>query len=276
MTTLSVLLPLVIGTLSAVPYLLEILSSGIVIVVGYILNRFLIQRIIRKFGETADLDLHHIQPFNRIASILLWIIVVFIILGIFGLREFLWGLLATAGFTGIVIGMATRDIVSDMLTGFLLYFYRPFKIGDSVEISDIWGKVKDIGFSGVKIAAWSGETVIIPNSKIRTSIIKNYEIDQRRATITFYVDYTSDFAKTLLLCKQVLDKTPEVLKDPKPVIRVDDFTERSIKILLLVWFSIDDYWNGLEKVNNLLAEAFQTRGLKGPILRSEEPTQGFQ
>ncbi|KON28280.1 hypothetical protein AC481_02080 [miscellaneous Crenarchaeota group archaeon SMTZ-80] len=234
------------------------------------MNKYLIQKPIDKFSDKTGLDIQHRRPLKKAVSIILYLIIFFIILGIFGLFEVLWGLLTVAGFAGIVIGMATRDVISDMLIGFFLYIYRPFKIGDSVEIGDIGGIVKDIGVGGVQIKAWSGEIVFIPNTLVRTSIVKNFTIDSRRATITFFVDFASDFSKTLEICKKTLDEIPEVMKSPAPVIRVDDLTENSVKILVLVWFSIDEFWIALAKVQKNLAGAFKRNELNIPVLRTEE------
>lgn len=256
--------------LSSTPYLFEIMISAIIIVIGYVVNRFFIQKSIDEFSDKADLDVHHRTPLKRFFSVILWLIVLFIILGVFGLEDILWGAFAAAGFAGIVIGMAIRDVVGDMLTGLLLYVYRPFKIGDSVMISDIDGTIKDIGMGGVRIKAWSGEIVTIPNSKIRTSIIKNYSIDVRRASINLYVDYNSDFNKAIEICYRVLNDVPEVMKDPKPIIGIDDFKEQYVKISILVWFSIDEFLNGCNKVKKLLAEEFNKKDLKAPVIRTKE------
>ncbi len=234
------------------------------------MNKYLIQKPIDKFSDKTGLDSQHRRPLKKAASIILYFIIFFIILGIFGLFEVLWGFLALAGFAGIVIGMATRDVISDMLAGFFIYIFRPFKIGDSVEIGAIGGIVKDIGIGGVQMKAWSGEIVVIPNSLVRTSIVKNFTIDSRRATITFFVDFASDFNKTLRICKKTLDEMPEVMKSPAPVIRVDDLTEQSVKILIYVWFSIDEFWNALAKVQKNLADAFKRNELNMPVLRTKD------
>ena len=273
MTDLQKTIPLISIPISSIPYFREIIASLIIIGVGYLLNRFVIQKSVIKFGDKLQLDSQRFKLLRKISSIFFWIIIVFIILGVFGLDEFLWGLLAAVGFSGIVVGMATRDIVSDIVTGVILFIYRPFMIGDPVEIGDIGGEVLDIGISGVKVKSWSGETVIIPLSKIRTSIIKNFSIDRRRATITFHVDYSSNFTETLKICMEVLDKIPEVMKDPKPIIRIDDLTEQSVKILMLIWFPIDVYWSGYTDVKRKLADAFESKGLKSPVLKIEEKTQ---
>jgi small-conductance mechanosensitive channel len=259
----------------SVPYLIEVAISIIIILLGIFINRFIVQKSIDKFGERTKLDIQQTKPLKKAASVILWLIILFIILGIFGLSDVLWGMFAAAGFAGIVVGMATRDIIGDMITGFMLYIYRPFEIGDAVAIDDIWGEVKDIGVGGVKVKAWSGEIVVIPNSKIRTTVVRNFSIDSRRATITFYVDYDSDFNKALKICKKALDGTPELLHEPAPVIRVDDFTEKSVRILILAWFPIDEFWDGYAKVKKNLAVAFRSQGLKIPVMRLEKKNEEF-
>ena len=263
------------ATIGSIPYIFEIIISAIIIVIGYATNRFFIQKSIDEFSDKADLDVHHRTPLKRIFSLILWLIVLLIILGVFGLDQILWGVFAATGFAGIVIGMATRDVVSDMLTGILLYVYRPFKIGDSIMIGDIGGTIKDIGMGGVRIKAWSGEFVIIPNSKVRTSIIRNYSIDVRRASINLYVDYNSNFNKAIEICYRVLDDVPEVIKDPKPTIGIGDFKEQYVKISILAWFSIGEFLNGRNKIKKLLAEEFNKKDLKAPVIRIIEiPNNG--
>ncbi len=256
--------------ISTIPYLFEAVLSLVIIAIGYAVNRFFIQKSIDEFSDKADLDVHLRTPLKRFFSVILWLIIFFIILGVFGLENILWGAFAAAGFAGIVIGMATRDVVGDMLIGLLLYVYRPFKIGDSVMISDIEGTVKDIGIGGVQIKAWSGEIVTIPNSKVRTSIIMNYSIDVRRASINLYVDYNFDFNKAIEICYKVLNGVPEVIKDPKPVVSIGDFKEQYVKISILVWFSIDEFLNGCNEVKRLLAEEFNKKDLKAPVIRTKE------
>jgi small conductance mechanosensitive channel len=242
----------------------------IIVVIAFILNRFIIQKSINKFGEKTSLDAQHLNPLRKIASSIVWIVALFIILSVFGFKDIFWGIFAAAGFAGIVVGMATRDVISDIVTGLLLLIYRPFKIGDSVAIDNIDGKVTDVGISGVKLQAWSGEQVIIPNSKVRTAIIQNFTIDSRRATITFYIDYNSDFTQTLKICNTIVENMSEAMKNPKPIIRVDDFTETSVKILLLVWFPIHHFVSGSTKIKRKLANEFEKRGIQVPIIRREE------
>lgn len=120
-----------ISILYMVQYLMEITISVIIVVITFLINRFIIQKSINTFGEKTSLDFQHIKPLKKITFSIVWIVTFFIILSVFGFRDILWGMFAAAGFAGIVVGMATQNVISDMVTGFLLIIYRPFKIGDS-------------------------------------------------------------------------------------------------------------------------------------------------
>ncbi len=247
--------------------LIQLTLSAIIVVGAYLVNRFVFQRAVNRFARRMGLEKKHINPIRNLASLLVFVTVAVLILWVFQIREAFFGILAATGFAGIVIGLATRDIISDLLVGILLLIYQPFEIGDAVSIGDVGGEVRDISLRGVTLNAWSGETIVIPNSMVRASIVKNYAVDKRRCDISFFVDYASDFAKALEVCKKVLKETPEALEEPTPTIRVDDFQEKYIKILILVWFPNEKYWDGYTEVKRKIAEAFRKEELEPPQLR---------
>jgi small-conductance mechanosensitive channel len=72
------------------------------------------------------------------------------------------------------------------------------------------------------------------------------------------------------ICYRVLNDVPEVIKDPKQIIGIDDFKEQYVKISILVWFSIDKFSNGCNKVKKLLAEEFNKKNLKASVIRTKE------
>ncbi|MFW6117017.1 MAG: mechanosensitive ion channel family protein [Thermoproteota archaeon] len=250
-----------------IPYFTELVLSAITIIVAYLANKIIIHKIVGQIAHKTKMEEQYVKLISWISSIVIGVVVILALLGIFGLTEVFWGILAGAGFLGIVIGMAVKDLASDVFTGLQLYVYQPFMIGDPVEIGDIGGEVVDIDLRGVTLKAWNGETVIIPNSKVRNSVIKNYDIERRRLTMSLYLDYGSDVDKALEVCQKVLDDIPGVMQDPEPEIRVDDFNKESVILLLMVWFPNDQFWDGYAEIKRRLAKEFQKEGLKIPIMR---------
>lgn len=249
------------------PLIVQLVTAAIVIIGAYIFYRFVFKRALSRFAKTAGLEEKYVKPIRNLGSIIIFVIVAILLLWVFEIREAFFGLLTGAGFAGIVVGLAVRDVASDLFTGMLLHIYRPFEIGDGVLIGDVGGQVKDIGMKGVTLKAWSGEIIVVPNSVVRTSIVKNFTVDQRRCDITLFLDYDSDFLKALKVCKKAIEETSETLKEPAPIIRVDDFQERYMKILILVWFQTTAYWDGYTKVKKRIAEGFRSQQLKPPKLK---------
>ena len=92
-----------ITILYSVPYLMEIAISVIIVVIAFLINRFIIQKSINTFGEKTSLDTQYIKPIKKLATSIVGIVTFFIILSAFGFRDILWGMFAAAGFAGIVV-----------------------------------------------------------------------------------------------------------------------------------------------------------------------------
>lgn len=258
---------------SNVPYLLEITYSLITIVVAYFVNRLVFQRTIRKFAERADVEEHYTKPFKKIVSTVVYVVAILIILSIFGVRGSLTSLLAGAGFLGIVIGMATKDVLSGIIAGMVLYIDRPFKIGDWIEVGDKQGIVQDLSLQTTRIRNFSGELVTVPNSKIADSTVINKTAEPNsRIDIGIGVDYDTDMNKALMVCREVLDEEEEILEDPEPSIVVEEFADSSINLMIRFWVNRQDLKDrgvsltGMKSdVRKKLLEKFREEEIKIPF-----------
>lgn len=103
---------------------------------------------------------------------MLWIILIIVILSNLGFN--VTGFVAGLGAMGIIIGFATKDVLSNLAAGIFLLINKPMKLGESVEVVKIKGIVKEMGISSCVIITDDDEFVTIPNSKIWGSPIKNF------------------------------------------------------------------------------------------------------
>ena len=90
----------------------------------------------------------------------------FIMLGVLGLNKALTTLIAGIGVIGLVLGLAFQDIAADFISGVILAFRRPFKIGDIIEVKDIMGKVSRTDLRVTVVETFQGQEVYIPNKDI--------------------------------------------------------------------------------------------------------------
>jgi len=215
--------------------------SIVVIAFAWLAKRLVSDRLIDNFTKKLKLEEHEAKPIKKIFAVIIYIIAIFVLLGIWHLRGTLTGLLAGAGIVGIVIGLAIRDIISDLLAGIILFFDRPFKIGDSLVIGNVGGKVLDIGLRSVKLRTWDGVFAAIPNRKVCSEVLKNYtKYNQRRLEVVVGVDYDSNLEKVQEAITKALHREDvPILKDPEPIVALEALDASSINFKVLFWFQTD-------------------------------------
>ena len=219
----------------------QVIYSIVAVAAAWLVKKFVSDRLIDNFTTKLELGEHEAKPIKKIFAVIIYIIAFFILLGIWHLRGTLTGLLAGAGIVGIVIGLAIRDIISDLLAGIILFFDRPFKIGDSLVVGNVGGKVLDIGLRSVKLRTWDGVFATIPNRKVCSEVLKNYaKYNQRRLEVVVGVDYDSDLEKVQEAITKALNREDvPILKDPEPIVALETLDASSINFKVLFWFQTD-------------------------------------
>jgi small-conductance mechanosensitive channel len=205
--------------------------------------------------------------------LVVYIVAALILLSIFGMRGSLTSLLAGAGFLGIVVGMATKDFLSGIISGMVIYIDRPFKIGDWIEVDGEQGIVQDLSLQTTRIRTFAGELMSVPNSKIANSIVINKTDEPNsRIDIGIGVDYETDMNKTLVLCKEILEEEEDVLEDPEPSLVIDEFADSSINLMIRFWVNRQDLKErgvGLagmkSNIRKKLLQRFRAEGIEIPF-----------
>lgn len=243
-------------------YMVQAIIAISILIAAYLVNRLLIRKLIDRFAFTIDLESNYKNVLQRFLSIIVYLIGIFIILANLGVSGFLYGLLASAGFAGIVVGMATREVLANILNGIMLMAEKPFKPGDAVVIGGDSGRVETMSFRSVTVRAYSGEKVIIPNTKVSESTIRNFNIKTRRANILLQVSYEADIRKVMKICRDLLLNNPEVLKEPKSSLLVSDFTDKGIELNLFFWLPTPRFFSMDTEIKQQLSEKLSKEGIK--------------
>jgi len=149
----------------------------IIFIVGFVVIS-LINRYITHFFDKVDFDRTLEVFIQKTVKIFLWIILLIVVLSNLGFN--VTGFVAGLGAMGIIIGFATKDVLSNLAAGMFLLINKPMKIGESVEIVKIKGTVKEMSMSSCVIITDDGEFVTIPNSKIWGNPIKNLSRSKKK------------------------------------------------------------------------------------------------
>jgi small-conductance mechanosensitive channel len=148
------------------------------------------------------------------------------------------GALLAGGIVGIIIGFATQSVVSNLLSGIFLHLDRPLEVGEPVEIEDmaISGVVTDITAFSTRLRKFDGTFVRVPNDKLFTSRIRNFNrYPARRIETKISVSYKEDVARAIQIIKSRLETNPLILAEPVPDIFLDSLSDSSVDLSIFAW-----------------------------------------
>lgn len=172
------------------------------------------------------------------------------------------------GAFGIGIGFGLQDIVNNFLSGLILLFERPIKVGDAVLIDGEYGTVIRIGMRSTVVKNLDEAELIVPNSQMISQKVTNWTLTNRRVRVVIPVGvaYGSDLEEVLAILTEVSEQHSLVLKKPKPSPLFVQFGGSSLDFELRVWISNVD--NRLEIKNDLLLaidRRFREEGIEIPF-----------
>ncbi|NCC74482.1 MAG: mechanosensitive ion channel, partial [Sphingobacteriia bacterium] len=141
------------------------------------------------------------------------------------------------GALGIGIGFGLQNITNNFISGIIILFERPIKVGDRVELDEIAGTVSNISARATTVITNDNISVIVPNSDFINQRVINWSLNDRTVRLNFPVgvSYKEDPARIKKLLLEVADSNPGVLKDPKPDVLFNEFAESSLNFNLRVW-----------------------------------------
>ncbi|NDR55580.1 mechanosensitive ion channel family protein [Aliiruegeria sabulilitoris] len=205
-----------------------------------------------------------------IASVTRWAILVFagiFVLGTFGIQT--TSLAAAIGSVGIAIGLALQGTLGHLAAGVMLVVFRPFNLGQFIEVAGHSGTVKQITLFTTELATPDNVQIIIPNGDVWSSSIINYSAhDTRRVDLVFGVSYDSDLKKTEEILNGLIAADDRFKKDPEPFVKVTNLGDSSVDFTVRVWCDAPDYWDLKFQLTRQAKEAFDTAGIDIPF-----PTQ---
>jgi small conductance mechanosensitive channel len=168
-------------------------------------------------------------------------VVVIAVLNLFGIQT--TSLIAVVGAAGLAVGLAMQGTLSNFASGVMLLLFRPFHIGDYVEVGGTAGSVKEIGIFSTTLATPDNVRITVPNSGVYGAIIKNYSAyDTRRIDLVMGISYGDEIGRAIDAIKGVLQADERVLKDPEPTIAVSELADSSVNLVVRPWCRKEDYW----------------------------------
>jgi small conductance mechanosensitive channel len=175
-------------------------------------------------------------------------------------------LLAGLGVAGFIVGFALQDTLGNFASGMMILLYRPYDVGDLVDVAGVFGEVDKMSLVSTTILTIDNQTVVVPNSKIWGNVIKNVTAqDIRRVDMVFGISYSDDISKAESLLNDILQSHDKILDEPEPMVRVHTLGESSVDFVVRPWVKVDDYWEVYWDVTRTVKLRFDGEGVSIPF-----------
>jgi small-conductance mechanosensitive channel len=216
--------------MSIVMFVLLLLLFGL-------LSRFFRKLLLTRVFNYLKLDTGTSYTFTRVVHYSVMIVGVVVAFQFIGIN--LGGLAIIFGFLSVGIGFGLQNITSNFVSGLILLFERPIRVGDRVTVGDTEGDVEEINIRSTTIRSVDNISIIVPNSDfISTSVVNWSHGDTRvRLNINVGVSYNSDLDLVLRALKEVANENPEVLQTPVPEVHLTGFGDSSWDMQLRIWIN---------------------------------------
>jgi len=226
--------------------------------------RFIIEEEVYQRTKTGDKGVSGtISLMVRYTVISLGVVLAFAAAGIeFGKIAILVGAL------GVGIGFGLQSIFNNLVSGLILALERPIQVGDVVEVGDLMGVVKEIGFRASRIRTYEGAEVIVPNGDLISSQMINWTLSdkRRRLQVDVGVAYGTDPKKVLKVLREAAEAHPDILPDPAPLPRFLGFGDYTLNFQLLFWIpDFDISFRMGTEVTTLVNDHLVKAGIKIPL-----------
>lgn len=168
---------------------------------------------------------------------------------------------------GVGLGFGLQEIFANLVSGIILLFERPIRVGDTVTVGDVSGKVSHIQMRATTIIDWDQKELIVPNKTFITEKLINWTLSDTitRVVIPVGISYDCDEELALRIFKQIFAESPLVLKEPEPVVFFLGFGDSSLDFSLRVYVrDLSDRLPVTDDIHRRIRRAFREYHIEIP------------
>ena len=242
----------------------NILFFLVIILISWILSKVVskaVEKAVANIKSASELLKEFIVNISRKAILLVGFVVALSMLEVN-----VGPLLAAIGAVGFIMGFALQGTLSNFAAGIMILIYRPYDVGDLVDVGGILGKVDAMTIVSTTLRKPDNQKVVIPNNMIWGDIITNITgTSKRRVDLVFGIGYSDDIAKAQKILEDILANNESILKDPKPVVKVHELADSSVNFVVRPWVETDNYWDVYWDITRAVKERFDAEGVSIPF-----------
>ncbi len=243
---------------------LNIIQFVVIIVVFYLLSI-----VAGKTAKNAFSKSKHFSTLLRKFLVMTARRLVFLIglfVGLSALEINIGPVLAIIGAAGFVIAFALQNSLSNFASGILMLIYRPFDIGDVINVAGSLGKVESMNLLSTQLRTPDNQLVIVPNNSVWGDVIVNVTgITERRVDLVFGIGYNDDIDKAQKILEEIVNGHELVLKQPEYKVKLHELADSSVNFICRPWVRPDDYWDVYWDITREVKRRFDAEGISIPF-----------
>lgn len=236
-------------------YSFQIIGALLIILIGWFLSKYIYNLLI-KFFMNHDFDVTLGKFAANAVRILVLGAMVVVAIGKLGIS--VAPFIAAIGAIFLTAGLAIQGSVANFAAGISLVISRPFKIGDTILINNIYGEVEEIKLAYTTLRTEDEELITVPNKNMIGEVIVN-SFKYRIVESTVGISYNDDIEKAIAIIRDVIDGFENVSADNKAIVGIEKFGDNALEIGMRYWVPTRSFFKMQYEVNlevyNALSEA---------------------
>ena len=235
-----------------------------ILIIAWILSKIvaaLVHRGLKATSRTSALLEHFLVGTVR------WLImIVGVVTALAALEVSIGPMIAVVGAAGFVIAFALQDSLSNVASGLMILFFKPFDTGEVVTAGGVMGKVASMNLVSTTIQTFDNQRMVVPNNKIWNDVITNITgVDHRRVDMEFGIGYSDDVDKAQAVLEEIVANHPKVLKDPEPMIKLHTLADSSVNFICWPWAKPEDFGTVRWDIIKTVKKRFDEEGIGIPF-----------
>lgn len=237
--------------------------AALILIVGFMIAGAA-GRTVRKVAErNARMDKTLVSFASSMVRYAIIAVVLIAVLTRFGVET--TSLVAALGALTLAIGLALQGTLGNVAAGVMIVFFRPYSIGQYVEVAGVAGTVKDITLFYTELNTPDNVQIIIPNGQAWDNVITNYSAyTERRCDFVFSASYDDDIEKVQGVLRGLFEADERVKTDPAVFVEVKAHNASSVDYVVRAWCAASDYWALHFDMNKKVKLAFDENGIEIP------------
>ncbi len=243
-------------------YLVRIVGAILVFWIGRVIANWL-ATLIEKAMTRSKIDATLSGFLGSVVQTVFLVLVIIAALGTLGIETTSFAAILAAA--SLAIGLALQGTLANFASGVMLLLFKPYKVGDLVEVGGILGTVDELQVFNTILSTPDNKQVIMPNSQVTSGPITNLSGKGcLRIDLVAGIGYDDDLKKAKAILEDILASHPKVLKEPAPAVNVLELADSSVNFAVWPYANVSDYWQVRFDVTESIKLRFDEAGISIP------------